>query len=322
MRLRIPSAARRPLGPLAAALALTVTAGCAGFGGPAMSLQEERRLGQEARTEIERSLPISRDPAVVNYIRGVGERLVASSGLTQFDYTFDVVDDPRVNAFAVPGGHLYVNTGLVCAADNEDELAGVVGHEIAHAAERHGVSQMSAQQQAQAAALGGAALLSILLGSDPGQVSPAVAVPATLAAQGFLLKYSRDHERQADDLAVRYLHRAGYDPYAVAGFFEELKSREPGEPGRLGALLSSHPVTRDRIEATRQAASRLGPPPSRSGADRDQALERVQTHLQCERLERQGRPGAADGPGAGRGEGSGVLPPAPTGTIERTPRLE
>lgn len=286
--------------------------GCATFGGPAMSIQEERRLGQEARAEVEQAMDISRDPVVVNYIRGVGQRLVTANTLAQFDYTFDVVNDPRINAFAIPGGHLYVNTGLICAAGNEDELAGVLSHEIGHAAERHAVQQMTAQQQAQAAALGGAALLSILLGQDPGRVSPAVVVPATLAAQGFLLKYSRDQEREADRLAVRYLHEAGYNPVAVPSFFEKLKQREPDEPGALAALLSSHPVTRDRIEATRAEAAKYGPPPARPGAAAappEQRLAEIQAHLDCDRL-RQRPP--ASGPGAGEGtrlSGGGRWPP-------------
>lgn len=280
-------------GAALAAAALLSTAGCASLGGPAMSLQEEQRLGQEARAEVERSMEISRDPVVVNYIRGIGERLVRANDLTQFDYTFDVVEAPQVNAFAIPGGHLYVNTGLICLADSEAELAGVMGHEIGHAAERHAVSQMSAQQQTQAAALGGAALLSILLGQEPGTISPAVAIPATLAAQGYLLKYSRDHEREADDLAVQYLHRAGYDPRAVASFFEKLAAEHPQQPGRLGALLSSHPVTSDRIQATRAAAERLGPPPAgRSGASgAGPALSQVQARLDCEELRETPEPG-------------------------------
>ncbi|HEX7125972.1 MAG TPA: M48 family metallopeptidase [Thermodesulfobacteriota bacterium] len=284
------------LGTLAVVCLLS-SPGCATFGGPAMSLQEERRLGKEAQAEVERSMEISRDPVVVNYIRQVGERLVRANDLTQFDYTFDVVETPQVNAFAIPGGHLYVNTGLICLAESEDELAGVMGHEIGHAARRHAITQMTAQQQTQAVALGGAALLSILLGQDPGTVSPAAAVPAQLAAQGYLLKYSRDHEREADDLAVQYLHRAGYDPQAVASFFEKLQAEEPERPGVLAALLSSHPVTADRIEATREAAAGLGPPTSRSGTGPEADLGQIQEHLNCDQVrarQRQGSQGRQD----------------------------
>lgn len=287
-----------------------------------MSVQEERRLGREAQAQVEQAMDISRDPAVVNYIRGVGQRLVSANNLSEFDYTFDVVEDPRINAFAIPGGHVYVNTGLACAADSEAELAGVIGHELGHAAERHAVEQMTAQQQAQAAALGGAALLSILLGYDPGQVSPAAAIPATLAAQGFLLKYSRDQERAADSLAVRYLHEAGYDPRAVASFFAKLLEREGREPGQLAALLSSHPVTSERIEATRAEAARYGPP-GRSGAAAppDRQLADIQAHLHCER---QPRRLPEIGPGASEDASPGVpRPGAGSGpdAVERTPRL-
>ncbi len=287
-----PRLFRRPLASAAAlAAALLLSAGgCATLGGPALSLQEERRLGQEAQAEVERSMEISRDPVAVNYIRQVGERIVRTNDLTQFDYTFDVVDSPQVNAFAIPGGHLYVNTGLVCLSEREDELASVMGHEIGHAAERHAVAQMSAQQQTQAAALGGAALLSILLGMDPGQVSPAAAIPATLAAQGFLLKYSRDHEREADDLAVQYLHRAGYDPMAVASFFEKLDAQEQRRPSGLTALLSTHPVTGDRIAATRAAAAQLAPRPSTSGAPSGPGrLRQIQAHLGCDQIRERAR---------------------------------
>jgi predicted Zn-dependent protease len=286
MGLRIPTAARRRLGGLATSLLLSVSAGCASFGGgPAMSLQQEQQVGRQAQAEVARQMDISRDPVVVNYIRGVGERIVAANELREFDYTFDVVNSPQVNAFAIPGGHLYVNTGLICTAGSEDELAGVMGHEIGHAAKRHAVTQLSAQQQAQAAAMGGAALLTILLGGDPGKINPVAALPAMVAAQGFLLKYSRDHEREADQLAVQYLHRAGYDPRGVPSFFEKLAAEDKSRPSGLTALLSTHPVTSNRIAATRAAAERIGPPRPLSGAAGGTGdLRRIQAHLNCEQL--------------------------------------
>lgn len=203
-----------------------------------------------------------------------------------------MVNDRRVNAFTIPGGHIYANTGLLCAADSEAEVAGVIGHELEHAARRHPVRQMTAQQQTQAAALGGAAMLGILLGMDPGKVSPAVAVPATLAAQGYLPKYSRDQEREA---------------------------------GRLGALLSSHPVTSERIAATREEAAKFGPSPARSGTATGQSGRRfsdVQAHLGCERGAQGRQPTVAPGGAPGGGPGPSG-PPAPPGreAIEKTLRL-
>ncbi|HSM35654.1 MAG TPA: M48 family metallopeptidase [Longimicrobiales bacterium] len=219
-----------------AALAATTVAA----GGCAISTQQELALGQQYATEINSQLPIVEDGEINRYINLLGDE-IARQGGRQLDYTFFVVNTDVINAFAVPGGYVYLNRGLIERTDNLSELAGVMAHEIAHVELRHSVEQMEKLQQAQL----GLALGSILLGPPQGATAAAVNVGAGL----YFANNSREAEHEADALAVPLLVNAGIHPRGLATFFEELLVERERAPNSLEQWFSTHPLTEDRIEA-------------------------------------------------------------------------
>ncbi len=203
-------------------------------------VSEEKQLGAQMSAEIESKTRPLNNPAVVDYVRAVGNRVAsASANPDHWTFTFKVLDDPKtVNAFAIPGGTLYVYTGLLKAAQNEAQLAGVMAHEVAHVTSRHMAQRMVAQ-------LGLETVLGLALGRDPNRLAQ---IASSVAAQGALLKNSRDEEAEADSKGVVACARAGYDPHALPAFFQILKGQEGASPGVL-TFLSDHPATEDRIQA-------------------------------------------------------------------------
>ena len=208
---------------------------------------EEVQLGKQFSREIEKELKIYSDPVVTAYIDQLGQHLANHSQRPNITYHFKVVNTEVVNAFAVPGGYLYVNIGLIRAAENESELAGVIGHEIGHVVGKHGVKQLTRQ-------LGLAAVAQLALGEDQSKLKQMV---ASLAANGVLTKYSRDAEREADIYAVQEMYDAGIDPEGMATFFEKLRTLQKSRPSKLQQLFSTHPLTTERITAVRSQISRL-----------------------------------------------------------------
>ena len=168
------------------------------------------------------------DPEVVGYVGEVGRKIIGSLDDSFFDYQFAVVRDPRINAFAVPGGYVYVNSGLLARARNEDELAAVLGHEIAHVHAHHAVRQQEATQ-----ALNYAALLGTLLSV----VQPAAGALASAASAAVALQYQRQFEQEADYMGARYLQSAGYDPRAMLDFFKQL-----GDADRASRRSARRPI--------------------------------------------------------------------------------
>ena len=245
--LAFPAGSRR----LAGILALSggaVLGGCASAS--SISPQQEAQLGAQYATEINQQLPIVQNPAVHSYINELG-RSIAQRVDPRLNYTFYVVDAPEVNAFAVPGGHVYVNRGLIERAENLSELAGVLGHEIGHVVERHGLEQMARMQNTQL----GLNLGYILLGRAPGQVEQA-AVGA--AAQGLIIApHSREAENEADEVAVQYLVQSGINPDGLVTMFRTLLSERERSPGSLEQWFSTHPLTEDRIEHVSNLISAL-----------------------------------------------------------------
>ena len=213
-----------------------------------ISESREQSLGTELDTELQKQLVIVEDRDVVSYVRGIGAKLTAVSLSADKPYQFNVVEDPEVNAFAIPGWRLYVHTGLIEAAKDEAELAAVMAHEIGHAERRHGTQQLSRQMGTQ-----------ILLGIALGQEQTDAARVASMITNTGILSYSRSAEHEADDVAVHLLHRAGYDPSALTDFFETLLTINPSTPSRATSLFSTHPETRDRIRATKEAIAQLAP---------------------------------------------------------------
>ena len=207
--------------------------------------EQENQLGQQVKQELDKQgTRYIQDPEIVNYVRGVAQKIFVSASKDRpgVDWKVYVIDDPKqVNAFATPGGYLYVFTGLVMAADNEAQLAGVWGHESGHVVARHSARQM-------VDAMGLQTVLGMALGENPNQLAE---LAGTLAAKGALLSYSRQDETEADEYGARYSAAAGYDPHGIIQFFEKLKAMEGNQPA-FAQFLSDHPATADRITHLQQ----------------------------------------------------------------------
>jgi beta-barrel assembly-enhancing protease len=211
------------------------------------SLEKEIALGKQLATEIERQAKIVDDPIISEYVNRVGQNLVRNSDV-QVPVSIKVIDSDEVNAFALPGGFFFVNTGLILRADNEAELAGVMGHELAHIAARHGTRQATRGQLVNIASL---PLLFV-----GGWTGFAVRQGAGLAIPMTFLTFSRAFEEEADLLGIQYLYKAGYDPVSYVDFFEKLQAMEKRKPGTLSKVFRSHPLTEDRIKNSQEAIER------------------------------------------------------------------
>ena len=233
-------------GTLSAA-ALAVLTGCSS----SIGVQEEEQLGDEYAAEIRQQVPVINDPAAVAYIEQIGLQLIAPSDDSGRDYTFYLVDSPEINAFAIPGGHVFVHTGLIERADELSEFAGVLGHEIAHVVERHGIEQVERQQQGNMV-LG---LVYMLMGRQPDLLEQVVIQGGGAA---IFAKYGRDAEREADQRAVQMLVSAGYHPEGMATFFEELMLESRQSPMLVEQIFSTHPTSAERIENARATIETMG----------------------------------------------------------------
>src|SRR5580700_9503772 len=202
------------------------------------SIEKEIALGKNLAMQVERQAKIIDDPIIAEYVNRVGQNLVRNSD-AKVPFTIKVIDSEDVNAFALPGGFFFVNSGLIIKADNEAELAGVMSHEIAHVAARHGTRQATRSEIAQ---LGMIPL--IFMGGWTGYgIYQAASV---LVPIGFL-KFSRGFESEADMLGLEYMYKAGYDPTAFVDFFEKIETLEKRKPGTIAKVFSTHPMTDDRI---------------------------------------------------------------------------
>ena len=202
------------------------------------SLEKEIALGKGLAQDIERSAKIVDDPVISEYVSRLGQNLVRNSD-TKLPVTIKVLDAEEINAFALPGGFFFVNTGLIVAADTEAELAGVMGHEIAHIAARHGTRGATRGQIVNLATIP-----LIFMGGWAGfgiRQAAQILIPT-----GFLY-FGRAFEREADMLGLQYMYKAGYDPGAFIDFFEKLQSKEKRKPGTIAKVFSSHPPTDDRV---------------------------------------------------------------------------
>ncbi len=225
--------------------------GIGGIGtGASVSLDDEWQLGNQMAAQVESQVKIVHDPVAEGYVARVGERIHAATPLANRPFTYHIVDDPSVNAFSIPGGHVYVNTGLLAQADRVDMLAGVLAHETAHVVARHVIKQVEQQQ-----AIG--AIGSILLGQNPGALQQIV---AGVIAGGAMARFSRADEKEADDLGLQYMATAGYDPHGMLDMFQKLLSLEKGRPGAVERFFQDHPLTQDRINDIQNRINKMGNP--------------------------------------------------------------
>jgi Zn-dependent protease with chaperone function len=217
------------------------------------SEQQDVEIGRQSAAEAERQLPLLNDRRVEGYATEVIRRLAAAAPGAKYPYQIRVVNASDINAFSLPGGYMYVNRGLIEAARSEPELAAVLAHEMAHVALRHGTHQASKAYMTQA----GIGILGGLLGrgGNPSQIFQLI---GGLGLNALFLKFSRDDEYQADTVGAQIMARAGYDPRAMADFFQVLRSQQKSDPGRLATFFSDHPAAADRETRIRQEAQRIG----------------------------------------------------------------
>ena len=216
-----------------------------------ISVEEEKGLGAKFAVEVEKQHKMLNDPEVDAYLDRMGKRLLTGVRQVDFAYQFKAVQDNDVNAFAIPGGNVYINTGLIKAAKNEHELAGVVAHEVNHVVARHGTRQMTQQY-------GYALVLQMVLGDNPGLLTQ---IATSLFGQAGSMAYSRGMETQADVLAVETMAKAGYDPNGMASFLGTLKGMQQQSPGQLAKFFSSHPDTGDRVQQVQAEIAKLSQKP-------------------------------------------------------------
>lgn len=212
------------------------------------SLEKEIAMGKQYAQEIERQAKIVDDPIVSEYVNRIGQNLVRNSDV-KVPVTIKVIDAEEVNAMALPGGFFFVNSGLIMKAENEAELAGVMAHELAHIAARHGTRQASRGQ-----IINLASIPLIFMGGWTGygiRQAASVLVPMTF------LTFSRGFEREADLLGLQYLYKSGYDPTAFVDFFEKIQSMEKRRPGTMAKVFASHPMTDDRIKDAQENIQEL-----------------------------------------------------------------
>ena len=234
MRNQYAKKRRRSLPLLAAGLGLIAAAACA------VSVQEERQLGDQYAAAVDTAMPVVHDPAVQAPLDAAVRPLVGVAARRDLPWTFRVVNTTDVNAFAIPGGHIYVTRGLIEHATSYSQLAGVLGHEIGHVDLRHSARQIEKQR---AASLG-VGLGYIVLGREPGA---AESQALTVVAAAAFARFSREDERAADHAGVRYTTAAGIDPHGLADLFKILQQVQGKDPGAIEQFFASHPMTADRI---------------------------------------------------------------------------
>ncbi len=247
-------------------LLLGPLAGAGVAGEPAsLSVSEELVLGQQMSNAIERDLPLLRDPKLTWYVNLRGRQLAAASPRNDIPYFLRVIDSDAPNAFAIPGGHIYLTVGMLQLVESEAELSAVIAHELGHLAARHGATGL-VRRQWMSLALD---VASVLYGN------PVASLGANLAGGLAGLKLSRDAEREADRLAVDILLATGSDPAALVTLFERLLDQKPDAPNRFEALLATHPPTEERIANLRQLVA-AAPLASLAAADSDLFEDAIQ----------------------------------------------
>lgn len=277
------------------------------------SLDREIALGRQLAQEVERQAKMVDDPLISEYVNRIGQNLVRNSD-AKVPFTFKVIDAPELNAFALPGGYVFVYSGLIRVADEEDEFAGAVAHEIAHVAARHATCRATKSELA-----GIAAAVAGVMGGG-GWTGFATRQAAGLAVPMTFLSFSRHDETEADYLGVQYMYAAGYDPNGAISIFEKMEALERRQPGAISRAFATHPMDSDRIARTEKEIQAILPAKERylvSTSDYRAMRARLMAEInQPKNEQKPARPRLRVAPGAGRPE----LPDADSGgppTIRR-----
>ena len=232
------------------ATALSTTLGAAQF--TLISVEDEITLGRQAQQQVRKEVPPLDDGTVRTYVAAIGRRLAARAPGPKYPYTFSVANYREINAFALPGGPVWIHRGTIAAAVNEAQLAAVLAHEIAHISQRHAANQISKSLVAN----GLIGLLGAMLGNDRG--AQTAQLGARVLAGGYMLKFSRDDEREADTVGAAILRRAGWDAREMVAFMETLRREQGRDPAALQVFLSSHPAPAERASRLRKTVKAGG----------------------------------------------------------------
>jgi predicted Zn-dependent protease len=246
------------------ALASSVTAASAAS---LISVKDEVQLGREMQQQVRKQVPVVSDRMINEYVQAIGRRLVAKAGGPSYPYSFTVANQREINAFALPGGPVWVHRGAIAAARNEAQLAAVVAHEIAHIARRHAADRMTKQLVAN----GLIGFMGALLGNDAGARSAQTG--ARILAGGYMLKFSRDDERDADAVGAVIMRSAGWDAREMAAFMSILAAEQGRAPSEVAVFLSSHPAPAERAARLRATVK------SRGGVKTTAAFGRIKARL-------------------------------------------
>ena len=258
--------------PVCVVPVLLAVAGCATMGArtPGINIftsEQEVEMGREFSEQVEDQFEIHDDAELVAYVQRVGDRVVAVGDRRDIDYYFSVIREDQINAFALPGGYIYIYTGLLKALDDEAQLAAVLAHEVAHVTARHATQRLTAMYGYQF-------LVSLVLGENPGMFASLVS--GIFSTTGFLA-YSRANEFEADRLGTTYAYNAGYDPAGMTELLAKFIDTERRQPSKLESWLSTHPPSADRIEYVESVIAAL---PARKGGLRNaDAFRRMQARL-------------------------------------------
>jgi predicted Zn-dependent protease len=277
------------------------------------SLEKQIEMGRSYAAQVESTTKLITDPVIAEYINRIGQNLVRNSD-AQVPFTIKVIDTDDVNAFALPGGFFYVDSGLILAADDEAELAGVMSHEIAHVAACHLARENTRGQLLQLASIP-----LIFVGGGIGYAAQSLAGFAI--PMGFL-RFTRSFESEADFLGVEYLYKAGYDPQALTSFFEKVKGLEKHKPGTLAKTFDTHPQTPDRIAKTQDEINTLLPAAQEYKVDTSEFQDVKERLAQLENRHKIDRNHGGDGPTLRRATHAGQTDTGSSGDADERPTLK
>jgi len=237
-----------------------------------VSQDEEVQLGRRNAEQVDAQLPLVRDPVATSYVQQLGTSIARTTERSDLEWRFRIIDSREVNAFALPGGFIYVNRGLIERTDQLDELAGVLGHEIGHVVQRHSVQQLEKQTKTGVAVEIGCRLTD-LCNSDVARAAIQVGGAALFA------RYSRQDEAEADSVALEYVIDAGIDPRGIPSLFEKLIEERRRSPMRIEGFFASHPLEEDRIVATQREIASLDPSTLQGLRQDDPSYQQFKAHL-------------------------------------------